>query len=89
VTFYPNKGEGEFKSVIIASPELTKDELSIAEDGDEFSRKGSLGIISLNLNAVTIKPRLNIDKKSRYDGENHMNFKYWSISTEAESPSDT
>jgi hypothetical protein len=49
VTFYPNKGEGEFKSVILASPELTKEELQIAEDGEEFNRKGALGIISLNL----------------------------------------
>lgn len=54
VTFYSNKGVGEFRSVILATPELSKDELSIADDGDEFTRKGSLGIISLNLFAVTI-----------------------------------
>lgn len=89
VTFFSNKGEGEFKSVILASPELTKDELQIAEDGDEFSRKGALGIISLNLYAMTLKPRLTIDKKSRYDGENHLNFKYWSVPTDTDAPSDT
>ena len=49
VTFYSDKGEGEFKSVILATPELTRDELQIAEDGEEFTRKGALGIISLNL----------------------------------------
>lgn len=89
VTFYSNKGTGEFKSVILATPELSKEELSIADDGDEFLRKGSLGIISLNLLAMTIKPRLVIDKKSRFDGENHLNFKYWSVSNESDAPSAT
>lgn len=49
MTFYSDKGEGEFKSVILATPELTREELQIAEDGEEFTRKGALGIISLNL----------------------------------------
>jgi hypothetical protein len=89
VTFYSNKGEGEFKSVILATPELSKDELQIADDGDEFLRKGSLGIISLNLLANTIKPRLTIDKKSRFDGENHLNFKYWSVPNDTDAPSST
>ena len=87
VTFYSNKGIGEFKSIILATPELSKDELSIADDGDEFLRKGSLGIISLNLYAMTIKPYLVIDKKSRFDGENHLNFKYWSIPNDENAPS--
>jgi hypothetical protein len=89
VTFYSNKGFGEFKSVILATPELSKDELSIADDGDEFLRKGSLGIISLNLYAMTIQPKLVIDKKSRFDGENHLNFKYWSITNDELAPSAT
>lgn len=80
---------GEFRSVILATPELSKEELSIADDGDEFARKGSLGIISLNLFAVTIKPKLVIDKKSRFDGENHLNFKYWSIPNESDAPNAT
>lgn len=50
-------------------------------------RKGSLGIISLNLLAMTIKPYLVIDKKSRFDGENHLNFKYWSIPNDENAPS--
>jgi hypothetical protein len=87
VTFYSNKGVGEFRSILLASPELSKEELEVAEDGDEFSRKGSLGIISLNLFAVTIQPKLVIDKKSRYDGENHLNFKYWSIPNDNDAPS--
>lgn len=89
VTFYSDKGVGEFKSVILASPELSTEELSIADDGDEFLRKGSLGIISLNLFAVAIKPKLTIDKKSRFDGENHLNFKYWSIPNDNDAPSGT
>lgn len=87
VTFYSNKGVGEFKSIILATPELSRDELQIADDGDEFLRKGSLGIISLNLLANTIKPKLTIDKKSRFDGDNHLNFKYWSIPNDVDAPS--
>lgn len=89
VTFYSNKGVGEFKSIILATPELSRDELQIADDGDEFLRKGSLGIISLNLLANTIKPKLTIDKKSRFDGDNHMNFKYWSLPNDNDAPSAT
>ena len=63
----------------MATPELSKDELDLAEDGDEFLKKGALGIISLKLSGETIEPYLTIDKKSRNDGENHLNFKYWSI----------
>jgi len=89
VTFYSNKGEGEFRSVILATPELTREELEIAEDGEEFNRKGALGIISLNLYGQTIKPCLKIDKKSRIDGDNHLNFKYWSIPNNSDAPSAT
>jgi hypothetical protein len=70
---------GEFKSVILATPELSKEELEVAEDGDEFSKKGSLGVISLNLYGMTIEPYLQIDKKTRIDGANHVLFKYWSV----------
>lgn len=56
---------GEYKSILLATPELSREELEVADDGDEFLRKGSLGIISLNLNAITIKPKLIIDKKFR------------------------
>lgn len=87
VTFFSNKGVGEFHSIMMATPELSKDELELAEDGDEFLKKGALGIISLNLSGETIDPILTIDKKSRSDGENHLNFKYWSIPNDAEAPS--
>ncbi len=35
ITFYPNKqgkGTGKFRSLVLASPELTQDELAIADD---------------------------------------------------------
>jgi len=32
---------------------------------------------------------LTIDKKSRNDGENHMNFKYWSIPNDIDAPNAT
>ena len=54
---------GEFKSVMMATPELSKDELELAEDGDDFVKKGALGIISLNLYGDTINPVLSADKK--------------------------
>lgn len=68
--------------MILATPELSKEELEVADDGDEFSKKGSLGIISLNLFAETISPWLSIDKKLRMDGDNHILFKYWSVPKE-------
>ena len=34
---------------MMATPELSSEELEIAEDGDDFTKKGALGIISLNL----------------------------------------
>ena len=87
VTFYSDKGVGQFRSIVVASPELSKEELEVAEDGDEFLRKGSLGIISLNFFAETINPYLKIDKKARMDGDNHVLFKYWSVPNEEDAPS--
>lgn len=37
--------------------------------------------------ANTIKPKLTIDKKSRFDGDNHLNFKYWSTPSDPDAPS--
>jgi hypothetical protein len=74
---------------MMATPELTKDELELAEEGDEFLKRGALGIISMNLFGETIEPVLTIDKKSRNDGENHLNFKYWSIPNDNDAPSAT
>jgi hypothetical protein len=89
VTFFSNKGIGEFHSVMMATPELSKEELEIADDGDEFTKKGALGIISLNLSGETIEPLLSIDKKPRHDGEHHLSFNYWSIPNDPDAPSST
>ncbi len=89
VTFYSTKGVEEFRSIILASPELSKEELEVADDGDEFLKKGSLGIISLHLSGTTINPFLKIDKKVRMDGKNHVLFKFWSVPNEEGAPSAT
>lgn len=43
----------------------------------------------MNLFAITIPPVLTIDKKSRFDGENHLNFKYWSLQNDSDAPNAT
>jgi hypothetical protein len=90
VTFSPNKPgkePGMYKSIVMASPSLTNDELLIAEDAEEFKIKGALGIVAFNLVAESIKPILTIDKKERIDGYHHVNFKYWSYRGDPEAPS--
>ena len=86
VTFDPSKGTGNFRSIILASPELSAEEIEIQAQGGgggtDFSKKGSLGIISLNLDANTIDPLLSIDRKHKMDGQNHMRLKYWSQQSE-------
>ena len=49
VIFNSAKGIGEFNSIMMATPELSKEEMELAEEGNEFTKKGALGIISLNL----------------------------------------
>ena len=62
---------------MLSSPELSQEEIEIADGagklggndgGADFSKKGSLGIISLNLDAITIDPVLSIDRKVKMDG---------------------
>lgn len=52
----------------------------------DLLKKGSLGIISLNLDALTIDPVLSIDRKLKMDGQNHMRLKYWSVPNEEGAP---
>ena len=89
VTFSPNKegkGPGQYKSIILATPKLSNDELQIAEDAAEFTKKGALGIVSFNVTGESIEPILTLDKKERIDGLHHLNFKCWSIRGEPEAP---
>jgi hypothetical protein len=62
VTFSPNHGLGTFKSILIANPQICKEEIEAAKDPNDLPKPGSLGTISLNLNAETISPYLKIDK---------------------------
>jgi len=89
VIFNSAKGVGEFNSIMMATPELSKEEMELADESNEFTKKGALGIIALNLAAETLEPILTVDKKTRNDGINHMNFKYWSLLNDPEAPSAT
>ena len=95
VTFDPSKGpSGKFRSIVLATPELSADELEIQADkaaqgtasNVDLLKKGSLGIISLNLDALTINPVLSIDRKLKMDGQNHMRLRYWSVPNDEGAP---
>ena len=68
VTFNPTKDVGNFRTILLASPELSQEEIEIADDPNDLPKKGSLGTIALKLNANTISPELSIDKSNRLDG---------------------
>lgn len=90
MTFYPNKegkGPGKFKSIVMATPSLTQEELLIADDAKDFAKKGSLGVVSFNIMGETIDPVLTVDKRTRVDGHNHMSYKYWSYRGDPDTPS--
>ena len=82
VTFNPTHDVGNFKSIVIASPELAQEEIEIAGDESEQPKKGTLGIISLYFNANTISPMLSIDKSVKMDGGKHINVKKWAVADE-------
>lgn len=80
VTFNPTQDVGNFRSIVIASPELAQEEIELAGgDASEQPKKGTLGIIALNLNANTISPQLSLDKSVKMDGGKHINMKKWSV----------
>ena len=56
VTFNPTKDVGNFKTILLASPELSQEEVEIADDPNDLPKKGSLGTIAIKLNANTIQP---------------------------------
>lgn len=88
VCFNPSKGLGDFKTILIASPELSADEVEIVDDPADLPKKGSLGIIAVNLSANTISPKLQIDKSIKMDGERHIKTKVWATQ-DALAPSHT
>ena len=87
VTFDPSAGTGSFESIMMASPEVSAEEIEIAEDPEDLPKKGTLGIISLGLNASTITPRLSLDKTDRMDGHKHIKMRYWAVPEDQHAPS--
>ena len=79
VHFNPNQGVGAFKSILIATPEVSQEEIEIAPNVDDLPKKGTLGVIALCLDAHTIAPGLSLDKSSEMDGDKHIRIKHWSI----------
>lgn len=79
VTFDPSIGTGLFKSIVLATPFFSQEEIEASDlSPDQIPKKGTLGNISLNLNAVTIAPQLQLDKSVKMDGEKHFRIKFWS-----------
>lgn len=79
VTFNPTQDVGNFKSIVISSPDLAQEEIEIQGDSSDLPKKGALGIIALNMNANTISPQLSLDKSVKMDGGKHINFKKWAV----------
>lgn len=64
VNFNPTEEVGNFKSIVIATPEVSQEEIEIANNADDLPKKGSLGVIALALDANTIAPFLSLDKST-------------------------
>lgn len=82
VTFNPTKDVGSFKTVLLASPELSQEEVEIADDPKDCPKKGSLGTIALKLAANTISPWLSIDKGDRLEGNKLIKINKWAVAAE-------
>lgn len=82
VTFNPTKDVGDFKTILLASPEVSQEEIEISNDPSSLPKKGSLGTIALKLGATTIKPELSIDKSARFEGGKQIKIKKWAVAAE-------
>lgn len=82
VTFNPTKEVGDFKTILLASPEVSQEEIEIADDPSSLPKKGSLGVIALKLGATTIKPELSIDKSARFEGSKQIKINKWAVQAE-------
>lgn len=78
VSFSPSHGLGNFQSILLATPLCSPDEIAAAKDPADLPKPGTLGSISLSLNAETIEPYLKIDKTVQLDGNRHIKMKVWS-----------
>lgn len=79
MSFNPTKEVGNFKSIVIATPEVSAEEIEIATNADDLPKKGTLGVIALCLDANTIGPALSLDKSTEMDGGKHIRIKHWSV----------
>ena len=82
MAFNPTHEVGKFQTILLASPELSANEIEIAKDKSDLPKKGSLGTIALMLNANTIAPTLSIDKSDRMDGGKQVKMQKWAIASE-------
>lgn len=82
VTFNPTQHVGNFKTILLASPELSQEEAEIIDDPNDLPKKGSLGNIALKLSANTISPELSIDKSNRLEGSKQIKIKKWAITSD-------
>lgn len=64
----------------MATPKCSEEEIAKAKDPADLPKAGTLGSISLSLNAETISPYLKIDKTVQLDGNRHIKMKIWSQS---------
>jgi len=82
VRFAPTKEVGNFKSIVLATPEIAQEEIEIATNVDDLPKKGTLGVIALGFDANTTEPFLSLDKSTEMDGEKHIRIKHWSVQDE-------
>ena len=73
---------GKFQTVLLATPEVSAEEVEIADDPKDLPKRGDLGTIALMMNANTISPFLSIDKSERFEGDKQVKIKKWAINAE-------
>ena len=69
--------------MVLAHPQLSQEELEEEKQEEESAfAAGSLGVVSLNLQARTLEPVLSIDKRMRIEGEYFIHVQAWSTGEE-------
>ena len=86
MTFTPSQDVGNFKSILLATPELSQEEIEIAEDKEDLPKKGTLGNIALKLSSTTIRPCLTLDKGVRLDESQMIKIKKWATTDDEDAP---
>ena len=68
--------------MLLATPEVSAEEIEISDDPKDLPKRGDLGTIAIMLNANTISPVLSIDKSSRFEGGKQVKIKKWALAAE-------